>query len=466
MDIKKDTIFITIDRGLVARNFLLNSFFEKLKEKYEVVIFTPLYEDLDFINEFGGSGVYFEKLKTPRATNVEKVVQFLLQSLIYNPSLELRAKYGYSEKTAPRNNLFLYWFRKIIFGYGLSHIPILRDGVRFIDAKIIGVPVDYSEAFNKYKPKAIFITNIAAHYEAYIIREAKRRNILALGMTKSWDNFTKNPYREKVDKLCVWGDFMKDEAIKYQNYKPENVEVVGIPQFDIYAELELYRGSYNREYLIKKYKLDPTKKLIVFGSGGEFCTPNPFIASVIKKNITEGKLSDFQLLIRPHFGGKDKERFEGLVDNENVFIDVAQRHSHFKDQWDFRKEYQLHSAAIFKYSDIVVSSVSTLVLDVLALENNFISYGFDENPNTPMKKSIKRFYMASWVADFKRTGLDDYIVHDEKELIDAIISCAKDGAGNNEARERILSRFCYKIDGESGPRIFNEIDDMMTNSVK
>ena len=59
----KKTFFMTISVGMIARNLLHNDFYKLLKEKYRIVMFTPLYNDTEFIKEFGGDGVEFHDLK-------------------------------------------------------------------------------------------------------------------------------------------------------------------------------------------------------------------------------------------------------------------------------------------------------------------------------------------------------------------------------------------------------------------
>ena len=63
MNYHKPTIFITISVGMIARNLLHNNFYELLRKKYHIVIFSPLWNDEDFIKEFARDDVEFKELK-------------------------------------------------------------------------------------------------------------------------------------------------------------------------------------------------------------------------------------------------------------------------------------------------------------------------------------------------------------------------------------------------------------------
>ena len=56
-----------------------------------------------------------------------------------------------------------------------------------------------------------------------------------MAVDPSWDNFTNKllPVR-RVDRLVVWNDLMKQQAIELHGYDPEGIRVAGTPQWDLY----------------------------------------------------------------------------------------------------------------------------------------------------------------------------------------------------------------------------------------
>jgi len=96
MNKKKPTIFITASRAIIVRNFFLNEFFSQLANTYNVVIFTTLYKDKDYLEMFGNFTNYELKERTYNTLKrkLEDLFMIFYKGLIYNPTVEVRTKYG------------------------------------------------------------------------------------------------------------------------------------------------------------------------------------------------------------------------------------------------------------------------------------------------------------------------------------------------------------------------------------
>ena len=95
-------------------------------------------------------------------------------------------------------------------------------------------------------------TNISDDAEIDILRNCKRKNVKSVAMTKSWDNVSKWGFREKADKFVAWSDYMKNETLRFQDYKAKDVEIIGIPQFDYYKNLVIP----SRDVFMEKYEMN------------------------------------------------------------------------------------------------------------------------------------------------------------------------------------------------------------------
>lgn len=462
----KKTIFITIGRGIIARNFLNNDFFKKLKEKYKVVILSPLSDNPEFIRSFAGAEVVFVELIKHKISWLELIFISLHKALIYNPTVQLKTRHSIDFKNKQKEGfkkLFKYYFQHIVFGLFLSKIKILREWLRKLDALVYKKNY-YQKLFDKFKPSAVFITSISADDEIYFLRAAKKNKILDFGMTKSWDNFSKVGFREKTNNLIVWNEYMKDEAMWFQCYKKEEIVILGVPQFDIYYDVKSRNA---REEFIRIYGLNPLKKIILFGQEAPAASPDdPYVIEIIKNWIIKER-KDYQILIRPNFGYRNGiSCFNYLVDNKVVFIDKINQASKFKDAWDFSFEHLLRLALSMRFPDLVITSTSTLVLDALASDNNVVCYAFDKEKNKPFGESIRRLYGTMWFRDLKKCGLDEIIANDEKELFGIIEEILEKGGQKFFFREKIVKRFCGPLDGKSGLRIFEFIDKKIKEAEK
>lgn len=453
---KKKTVFISITQGVAVRNIFFNDFFKLLKEKYTVILFSPLYKDENFIKKF--PDIKILELKSGKKNFLQKkILNFisgLNRSLMYNPTVEVYTKTGFflTDKKVVKTKIILL-FRKFLFGKILNKFMFLRKFILSIDRFIFNTNY-YDKLIDHYNPELVFITSINIESEILFLRNCKKRNIKSMAMVRSWDNLSKSGLREKADKLMVWSEYMKNEAINFQMYKENEIEVIGVPQFDYYKKLEIP----NKDEFYKKYDLNPEKKNIFFGSSGPFSLADPYIAKIIIDFIKDGSLSSYQLIIRPHFMYKgDAERFTHLEEKNFCYLDKFYEYSNFNDNVELSLENIKNLACIIKYSSVTICAASTLILDAIANNKNSILFDFDEEKELPFNRSTKRFFHSLWMREINAIGLDN-IAHDEKELLNKILEIEKNPLKNDTLRKKISEKFCYKLDGKSGIRLFNVID--------
>ena len=96
--------------------------------------------------------------------------------------------------------------------------------------------------------------------EVPLLRTAARRGVRSIAVDASWDNFTNKilPVR-RVSRLAVWNQLMKEQAVAFHGYRPEEVHVTGPPHWDIY-----FRGGREstRDVFFRRIGADPTRKLV------------------------------------------------------------------------------------------------------------------------------------------------------------------------------------------------------------
>lgn len=466
MDNRK-TIFISIGRAGHVRNLLYNDFLKLLSEKYKVV-FLVSDNDPEFVKKFSCYDIepLFKKSLSPFKKKIETIFISIHRALIYNPSSEVFA--GLGRGTSVNGKLLengelvkykrlRYFLAKQVFGRFLARKSI-RAFFKYLD-KIIFPCNLYDALIDKYKPSLVFITSIGSDDQIALLRNCKARGVLSVGMAGSWDNVSKWGFREKSDLFVVWSSYMRDEALRFQDYKENEIEIVGIPQFDHYVNPNIY----TKDEFIKKFQLDQKKKTIFFGSEGPICTDDPYIVSFLQKKIKDGTLSGYQILVRPHFGygERDTSRFILMVDNHTVFMDNFFEVSNFKDSTSLTLNTVTNLIAEIRYCDVTITSTSTLVLDIITNGKMPILYNFDEIKDKPLKESIKRLYGTLWFQEILKFGLDN-MANSEEELVEKIKELSANPNKDLTKRTKLIERLCYRVDGNSGRRLFEVIDNYLS----
>ncbi|MEK7643726.1 MAG: CDP-glycerol glycerophosphotransferase family protein [Patescibacteria group bacterium] len=465
----RQTIFIPIGRAGHVRNLLYNDFIDLLAAKYRVV-FLVSEKDPEFCKRFGKFEIEMlvKRPLTAFKKKLETVFISIHRALIFNPSSEVFSGMGRGTSVSGvllkngelvKYKRLRYFLAKKVFGGILA-----GDGVRAFFKRLdrmIFPCHSYDALIDKYKTALVFITSIGSDDQVALLRNCKMRGVLSVAMASSWDNVSKWGFREKADLFIVWSSYMRDEARHFQGYKENEIKIIGIPQFDHYVKPDIY----SREEFISKFHLDPTKKTILFGSEGPICTDDPYIVSFLQKKIKDGTLAGYQILVRPHFGygERDTGRYTPLVDNETVFMDNFSEVSNFKDSTALSLNTVINLIAEIRYCAVAITSTSTLVLDILANEKMPILYYFDEIKNKPYKESVKRLYHTLWFQEILKFGLDN-MADSEEELVKKIKELTVNPGKDLGKRVKLMERLCYRVDGESGRRLFEVINGYLVNN--
>ena len=453
------TIFITISRGYLARNILQTGVVDAvLAAGHRVVLLTPAFQDAEFCAQFKRDRLFFEPLIKMPWTRLDEVLVAIHRGLIYNATSELVARYGvYS---ASETNPLKWLLQKTVYGF-FSHFPALRAFIRFLDARF-RPDTAHDALFEKYQPDLIFATNLMEDADSFVIKAAAARGIPTVGMPKSWDNLSKMALRIKPDHLIVWSPFMFNEARHFQNYKSEDISVVGIPQFDLYTS----RASVeDRESFLRSVGLDPTRRTILFTSEAKLSPPDPVFVEMLARAVQKGVIPNAQILVRPHFGFReDIARFVRFVGEPYVAVDQScTPRLIFHDQFDYSMEHWHRLAASLCAADVVVTTFSTMTLDATACGKPVVNACFDGDKVQPYGQSIRRWFESEHYAPVVATG-GPVMARSEEEMITAVNRSLENPSLQQEGRVRLTQEFLGPMDGHASQRVAETILKMLDRS--
>jgi len=155
-------------------------------------------------------------------------------------------------------------------------------------------------------PDAIVVTPLVDFdsYQVDYVKTARRLGIPVAAAVASWDNLTnKGIIAVQPDRVLVWNEAQKREAIELHGVRPAHVRVTGAQLFDDWFER---RPSTTREAFCRRVALDPAKPFFLYLCSSLFIAPEE--AAFVQQWIAELRRSSFPalrgcgVLVRPHPG--------------------------------------------------------------------------------------------------------------------------------------------------------------------
>lgn len=276
-------------------------------------------------------------------------------------------------------------------------------------------------------------------------RSAKKFGCKTISVDASWDCMDELTVIPKLDKLLVWNDSMKAEAVKKHRYDPQNVSVVGPLRCDFYRRSE-YRVS--RETFFEKHGLDCSRKLVTLAiNRGDPETYCQIVDLLIKADKEKRLCHPIHIYIRLA-PWSNPESFRRIREYGLVRVQAS---------YDFgggilvRKEEIVETVNLLQYTDVLLSVLSTLILESAYFDTPNISLRLPEFQTLYERDFLRLLFETRGVA----------FVDDMPALLQAVNRYLTDPQQDAQDRNAILQRLCYGGDGMVKSRVLAEIDQII-----
>jgi len=450
------TILMNVFDTAVAKNIFMPQFLDVLaghKGNIRVIVLVSHAKLEEFTRDYAHPMLEFVPRPQKFASRIESAALFLARNTIPAQSvrqIQEKGLDGSGRLPLPRYVIArMFW----IFGHSkIFRLLIKRILGIFFDARLFG------ELLVRYQPDLVFATTIYAIDDVRLLRAARRRGIQTLGMIKSWDSLTsKDAIVIPPDRLIVHNDVVKEEAIRLQGYTADAISIVGIPQFDWYADPQF---PFSKDEFFEKLGLDKSKKLITYTSIGLWLAPHERdVITLLDRVIREGKIREpVQLLVRMHPAYPDeKEQLKKQI--PGIFVDepgspVRDSQNTWKADWRFTTNDVRHLATTLKYSDVTLNCGSTMIVDAACFDTPIIGIAFDGDAVEPNYwRSARIFFKREHLANVVKTG-GVRLVGSEQELVDAMNGYLADRSRDREGRQRIVRQQAGEL-GVAGTALAN-----------
>lgn len=155
-------------------------------------------------------------------------------------------------------------------------------------------------------PDAVVVTPLVDFdsYQVDYVKTARRLGVPVAAAVASWDNLTnKGVMAVQPDRVIVWNEAQKREAVELHGVRPGAVRVTGAQLFDDWFER---RPSSTREAFCGRVGLDPARPFFLYLCSSLFIAPDE--VAFVRRWIDELRRSSFSalracgVLVRPHPG--------------------------------------------------------------------------------------------------------------------------------------------------------------------
>jgi hypothetical protein len=465
-NLENPVVIVSIPSGVSAGNILRGGLVDRILEAnraVQVVIVSPLVRDAGFVQEFARPRVMFEDLPPHTPAGLEGRLMALIQAGYLDSGVSESVKIRRAEASAKRS---IRWIRTKRLLARVVAPSILRKPSRYdvIDRMITHPATE--QLFDRYRPVLLVGSSPGLIFsEVPLLRTAVRRRVRTIVVDPSWDNFTNKliPVR-RADRIVVWNEIMKQQAVELQGYEPAQVRVSGPPHWDRYFR---HGPVVSRDAFFARIGADPSRRLVTLMTTGKTLYDHyPRVVRVLMSAIDGGRFGQTQLLVRLH-PRDDLDRYDAFRGTPRLIVEKPFRKTVKSGDGldvDITSENQQHLADTLRHSDVVVTVASTIAIESSIFDTPVVDVSFDGETPVEFAMSARRYYRFTHYANITRAGAAP-IAETPEALVDHVARYLDDPSLDREGRQRVVREQCQFTDGRSSERISQFVVEELMNVV-
>lgn len=327
----------------------------------------------------------------------------------------------------------------------------------------------YDDLFKHYQPDLVLASTPGWRWDRYILREASTRGIQTGSVIVGWDNTSSYSLPgAPVNWITCWSQIQKDELILGSDWKPEEVNIGGIPSYDGYF---LKNWQIPRDQYFHQHNLNPDKKLISYACSFVSFSPNIQNIQAITQLIASNSLAEpCQLLVRyhpNHFADVPRFAAERLqiqqLASENEDVHVVEPVPLGGSLGYYSGEDMPEKSSMMAHSDVFTTVYSTMVVEASIHNKPVVSICIDSPVGWPGKFTLPLSQIGGWPTHsrFRDSGAGCEAL-DLNQLRDAINYYLAYPQANHLNRTSFIERECTFTDGSAGKRTADYILSKIT----
>jgi len=460
-------VFIIADHGLAVIYFLQSDVVPTLLDAgVEVVVLTDdaLIERVQA--RFERSRMTVEGLRLAELRRYESTVSPTMQWWLHflrragaSKQVNLEAVDGFmnqvEDEAHPRRKKLFPIMRAFV--YLMRRSKMLRRMV--LQAQNHFTPDVYADIFEKYQPDLVVAATPGWRLDRYMLREAAALSITTATVIVGWDNSSSYSLPgAPVDWATCWSEIQKTEMVEGSDWRPEQVNIGGIPSYDGYV-----RDAWllPKDEYFKLHGLEPDRKLISYASSFVTFSPDFQNVETLARLVSKDSLvKPCQLLIRlhpthyldqPHYV-REREKIQKLA-ADLPHVHVVEPVSLGGGMGHYSGEDMPEKSSMMAYSDVMVTVYSTMVVEASVNRTPVISLVIDSPEGWQGKYTLPLSKISGWPTHLRfRESKAGREATSEIELREALNHYLNDPEADKQARQAFLKRECTYLDGSAGKR--------------
>lgn len=433
----KPVLALTISSSLALRNFFQTGVIEELQREFtvEVLASPPLARTMERLG-------YAAKVRvTPVEVGSEPLSWRLLRQFKKKVYMEGRA----SATEAIWEKYQIRPFYQRAGGWLVKRLIRLATSTRLMAwLETLDFRLNRDRRFvpllQERGVRLFFATHATTYWEECLLRSAMAAGIARIYMVLSWDHLSsKVLLHSNFGRVLVWNQHTRAELLEtYPTYRPEQITVVGIPQYD--AFLDPPRHSY--QSWCAQYGLDPARRTILFSTMPQVRhNQQHVILEDLLRAIQAGEVpADYQVLIKCHpfdsFAG-----YEALLGK----YPVALRRSGLApgqaiEEWIPTAAEIEESRDCLYFCTMDINIFSTVTIEAAWFDKPVIHIAYDPLPIAPGRIPCHEYY--NW-EHFRHIVQKDaaIMVHSRSELLAAILQYDAEPETKHAGRRRVVEEY-------------------------
>jgi hypothetical protein len=460
-------IFISADHGLAVIYFLQSDVVPSLLDAgVEVVVLTDDALIEQVAARFGQVGMHVEGLRIANLRRYESTVSptsqwwlhFLRRAGASN-QINLEAVNGFMNQVEDE----AHQRRKMLFPIMRVFVEMMRRSKMLrrlvVQAQNRYTPNVYTDLFEKYKPNLVVAATPGWRLDRYLLREASNKGVTTATVIVGWDNSSSYSLPgAPVDWATCWSKIQKSEMVLGSDWKPERVNIGGIPSYDGYI-----RGTWllPRDEYFAMHDLDLNRRLISYASSFVSFSPDTQNIEALAQLVEENQLVEpSQLLVRlhpthyldqPHYA-REREIIQKMA-TDFPHVHVVEPVSLGGGMGYYSGEDMPEKSSMMAYSDVMVTVYSTMVVEASLHGTPVISLVIDSQEGWPSKYTLPLSKISGWPTHlrYRESGAGREATN-QSELRDSLNYYLSDPKADHDSRQAFLKQECSFLDGSAGKR--------------